>query len=178
MIARSRSRGLPVYSRLLFRRNNRKESVPWNGLTTAVCEYWGIHERPDRCVCRSLAPLNSLDIGQPWSRWPGEPNFENGKLVCPVSTFIRSFGLPSFRTALVGLPRSPMDPKRRAGSGGTAVVVTFSTGVQSVSSHWTLVTVIRDFSRRSAASRRVTTCSNFSRIYGKSSLFYVYPRAV
>lgn len=113
------------------------------------------------------APLDSLDIGQPWSRWPGEPNFENGKLVCPVSTFIRSFGLPSFRTALVGLPRSPLDPKRRAGSGGTAVVVTFSTGVQSVSSHWTLVTVLRDFSRRSVASRRVRLVRIFRESTGK-----------
>lgn len=110
------------------------------------------------------APLDALDIGQPWSRWPGEPNFENGKLVCPVSTFIRSFGLPSFRARRVAV--QPTGSKKKSGlGGGTAVVVTFSTGVQSVSSHWTLVTVIRDFSRRSVASRRV----RLARIFREST---------
>lgn len=62
------------------------------------------------------APLDTLDIGQPWSRWPGEPNFENGKLVCPVSTFIRSFGLPSFHACRVAV--QPTGSKKKSGFGG------------------------------------------------------------
>ncbi|KAG7210070.1 hypothetical protein KM043_011644 [Ampulex compressa] len=44
-----------------------------------------------RCWARSAHPW-TLAIGQSRSRWPGEPNFENGKLVCPVSIFIRRAG--------------------------------------------------------------------------------------
>lgn len=86
-------------------------------------------------------PGRALDIGRTWSRWPGEPNFENGKLVCPVSTFIRSFGLPSFLPCARPLARSwgrthtyvrtravGLDPKRRerAGGQGDYAAVTFS----------------------------------------------------
>lgn len=108
------------------------------------------------------APLDTLDIGQPWSRWLGEPNFENGKLVCPVSTFIRSFGLSSFLSR-VGSPVQPTGPKKRREPRerrGTMATVTFSIRVQSVSSHWTHDTGY-SYSRffatigRSVASRKV-----------------------
>jgi len=103
---------------------------------------------------RTHAPLDTLDIGQPWSRWPGEPNFENGKLVCPVSTFIRSPSafLPSFRARRVA---------RGGGGGGDRSGGHFfdQGSSRSVSiGHATLVAVIRDFARRSVgrvASRAV-----------------------
>lgn len=130
----------------------------------------GIHERSDRCVStHARAPLDTLDIGQPWSRWPGEPNFENGKLVCPVSTFIRSFGLPSFlpRCApVVGSPCGRLDPKRggRQETGGDRSGGHFFDSGSSRSvliGHTTLVIVIHDFSRRSVARSCHEKCDFF-----------------
>lgn len=129
---------------------------------------WGIHEPSDRCVsAHARAPLDTLDIGQPWSRWPGEPNFENGKLVCPVSTFIRSFGLPSFLpSALVGLPCGRLDPKRggRRGTGGDRSGGHFFDSGSSRSvliGHTTLAIVIHDFSRRTVARSCHEKCDFF-----------------
>lgn len=97
------------------------------------------------------APLDALDIGRSRSRWPGEPNFENGKLVCPVSTFIRSFDLPSFlprslarslmgsctRTCTHVQPTGPEMKRRLGESRGSTRRSLFRPRVQSVSSHWT-----------------------------------------
>lgn len=73
-----------------------------------------------RCTPRTV------DIGQSRSRSPGEPNFENGKLVCPVFASL-------FDCSGVGRPR--VDPKEAspAGPRGTPLRRSlFQTAVQSV----------------------------------------------
>lgn len=135
----------------------------------------------------------------PWTRWtsdgrgrsrcwPGEPNFENGKLVCPVSTFIRSPSafLPSFR-ARASFMGSYMyvctrvadwtrKEERGLGNRGATRRSLFRTGVQSVSSHWThdtshsyslfFATVGRSVLAR---ARNTATRSDFSRACRKAS---------
>lgn len=135
----------------------------------------------DACVSAS-APLDTLDIGQPWSRWPGEPNFENGKLVCPVSTLIRSFGLPSFRTAPSArrVAAQPTGSKKKSGfrgdrSGGHF----FDRGPVGQFS----LDIGHSYSRFFATIGRVaksTACSNFSfrEPMKKVPLFDVCLRAV
>lgn len=64
-----------------------------------------IHARVSECECVGIQTQPLVDSGHRAAcgpiRRPGEPNFENGKLVCPVSTFIRSPLAPSSRFFLL-----------------------------------------------------------------------------
>lgn len=151
-----------------------------------------VHVSAHACThARTHAPLDALDIGRSRGRsrcWPGEPNFENGKLVCPVSTFIRSPSafLPSFR-ARASFMGSYMyvctrvadwtrKEERGLGNRGATRRSLFRTGVQSVSSHWTydtshsyslfFATVGRSVLAR---TRNTATRSDFSRACRKAS---------
>lgn len=143
----------------------------------AVCEYWGIHERPDRCVCRPL---------HPWTRWTLDSRgpVGRGSLISKTVNwfvqfpplFVPSAFLPSFRARRVAV--QPTGSKKKSAFGGDCSGGHFfdrgPVGQFSLD-------IGHSYSRFFATIGRVaksTTCSNFSRTYGKSSLFYVYPGAV